>query len=117
MNASGTDTAQKDLARQDSELRGAADAPDQYEDVAVINAEREEIEAEQNAEEARVEAELAEATRRKKAAIHATRGPEGKENDRFCGGSNAAKSKNKGKKKNKASAFGGGEAVEYLGDI
>lgn len=28
MNASGTDTAQKDLARQDSELRGATDAPD-----------------------------------------------------------------------------------------
>lgn len=89
----------------------------EYEDVAVINAEREEIEAEQNAEEARVEAELAEATRQKKAAIHATRGPDGKENDRFGGGSNAAKSKNKGKKKNKASAFGGGEAVEYLGDI
>ncbi|OBT48155.1 hypothetical protein VE00_01056 [Pseudogymnoascus sp. WSF 3629] len=89
----------------------------EYEDVAVINAEREEIEAEQNAEEARVEAELAEATRQKKAAIHATRGPEGKENDRFGGGSNAAKSKNKGKKKNKASAFGGGEDVEYLGDI
>ncbi|KFY20855.1 hypothetical protein V491_03372 [Pseudogymnoascus sp. VKM F-3775] len=89
----------------------------EYEDVAVINAEREEIEAEQNAEEARVEAELAEATRQKKAAIHATRGPEGKENDRFGGGSNAAKSKNKGKKKNKASAFGGGEEVEYLGDI
>ncbi|KFZ13170.1 hypothetical protein V502_06751 [Pseudogymnoascus sp. VKM F-4520 (FW-2644)] len=87
----------------------------EYEDLAVINAEREEIEAEQNAEEARVEAELAEATRQKKAAIHATRGPEGKENDRF--GGNAAKSKNKGKKKNKASAFGGGEAVEYLGDI
>ena len=83
----------------------------------MINAEREEIEAEQNAEEARVEAELAEATRQKKAAIHATRGPDGKENDRFGGGSNAAKSKNKGKKKNKASAFGGGEAVEYLGDI
>lgn len=89
----------------------------EYEDVAVINAEREEIEAEQNAEEARVEAELAEATRQKKAAIHATRGPEGKENDRFGGGSNGAKSKNKGKKKNKASAFGGGEDVEYLGDI
>ncbi|ELR03456.1 Transcription factor TFIIIB component B [Pseudogymnoascus destructans] len=89
----------------------------EYEDVAVINAEREEIEAEQNAEEARVEAELAEATRQKKAAIHATRGPERKENDRFGGGSNAAKSKNKGKKKNKASAFGGGEDVEYLGDI
>ncbi|KAL5351676.1 hypothetical protein ACLOAV_003536 [Pseudogymnoascus australis] len=89
----------------------------EYEDVAVINAEREEIEAEQNAEEARVEAELAEATRQKKAAIHATRGPEGKENDRFGGGGNAAKSKNKGKKKNKASAFGGGEDVEYLGDI
>ncbi|OBT84416.1 hypothetical protein VE02_07113 [Pseudogymnoascus sp. 03VT05] len=89
----------------------------EYEDVAVINAEREEIEAEQNAEEARVEAELAEATRQKKAAIHATRGPDGKENDRFGGGSNAAKSKNKGKKKNKASAFGGGEDVEYLGDI
>lgn len=89
----------------------------EYEDVAVINAEREEIEAEQNAEEARVEAELAEATRQKKAAIHATRGPEGKENDRFGGGSNASKSKNKGKKKNKASAFGGGEEVEYLGDI
>ncbi|KFY18208.1 hypothetical protein V492_00074 [Pseudogymnoascus sp. VKM F-4246] len=89
----------------------------EYEDVAVINAEREEIEAEQNAEEARVEAELAEATRQKKAAIHATRGPDGKENDRFGGGSNAAKSKNKGKKKNKASAFGGGEEVEYLGDI
>ncbi|KFY75205.1 hypothetical protein V499_04811 [Pseudogymnoascus sp. VKM F-103] len=89
----------------------------EYEDVAVINAEREEIEAEQNAEEARVEAELAEATRQKKAAIHATRGPDGKENDRFGGGSNAGKSKNKSKKKNKASAFGGGEDVEYLGDI
>jgi transcription factor TFIIIB component B'' len=89
----------------------------EYEDVAVINAEREEIEAEQNAEEARVEAELAEATRQKKAAIHATRGPEGKENNTFGGGSNSAKAKNKGKKKNKASAFGGGEDVEYLGDI
>ncbi|KFX98618.1 hypothetical protein O988_04271, partial [Pseudogymnoascus sp. VKM F-3808] len=74
----------------------------EYEDVAVINAEREEIEAEQNAEEARVEAELAEATRQKKAAIHATRGPEGKENNTFGGGSNSAKAKNKGKKKNKA---------------
>ncbi|KFX88524.1 hypothetical protein V490_07578 [Pseudogymnoascus sp. VKM F-3557] len=88
----------------------------EYEDVAVINAEREEIEAEQNAEEARVEAELAEATRQKKAAIHATRGPEGKENNTFGGGSNSAKAKNKGKKKNKASAFGGGEDVD-VGDI
>jgi transcription factor TFIIIB component B'' len=89
----------------------------EYEDVAVINAEREEIEAEQNAEQARVEAELAEATRQKKAAIHATRGPEGKENNRFGGGSNSARAKKKGKQKNKASAFGGGEDVEILGDI
>jgi transcription factor TFIIIB component B'' len=89
----------------------------EYEDVAVINAEREEIEAEQNAEEARIEAELAETIKQKKAAIHGIGGGSGKENDEL-GGIGNAKSRKKGKaKKNKASVYGGGEDVEILGDI
>lgn len=86
----------------------------EYEDVAVINAEREEIEAEQNAEEARMEAELAEATRQKKDAIHGRGGDPGKENEGLGG---LTKLKKKSKKKNMASVFGGGEELEIIGDI
>jgi transcription factor TFIIIB component B'' len=84
----------------------------EYEDVSAINAEREAVAAEQRAEEEKVEAELAEQTRQKKAAIHGIGGSE-KENE--DGGSSKRKSKRS--KRNMHSINGGGEEVEILGDI
>ncbi|RDL39305.1 uncharacterized protein BP5553_03645 [Venustampulla echinocandica] len=111
-------------------------------DVAVIEAERAKIEQEQNAEEARHAADIAETTRRKKADIHAksdavkralsgygddevpAQGTDSaKENAEPAMGKNreasaAPKSKKKvTKKKNPHSSNAGGEEIEVLGSI
>lgn len=95
----------------------------QYEEVADIEAERARIDKEHEAEEQARLAELAEATRQKKAAIHANAG--GKENNpgadnedgKASAASKSKKKSAKSKKKNLNSVSGGGEEVEVLGTI
>ncbi len=80
-----------------------------YVAVEAFYKEIEDVDKAHTEEEARVDHELAETIRKKKESIYGNGGSE-KENE-------ALRPKRKQNKKNKASAFGGGEEVEDLGEI
>jgi transcription factor TFIIIB component B'' len=106
----------------------------EYEEVAAIEAERERIEEEHNAEQQKMQAQADETTRQKKAAIQST-ADSGANMDPRTGGAESAKENDveggratatsrprkkaaaKKKKKNIHSSRGGGEEVEVLGTI
>ena len=71
-----------------------------------------EVDAKHAEQEALIDAEMQETIRKKKDAIHGREGSE-KENE----GQQPQRKKGKASKKNKASAYGGGEDIEDLGEI
>lgn len=78
----------------------------------IFNQELADVDAKHAEQEALVDAEMQETIRKKKAAIHGNGGSE-KENE----GQKQQRKKGKASKKNKASAYGGGEDIEDLGEI